>query len=542
MKRHLLLLALSLLIIGGTQAQSAKPKLVVGIVVDQMRNDYLYRFRDHFEDGGFNRLLEDGYQFKNAHYNYVPTYTGPGHASIYTGTTPRFHGIISNQWYDRYQRRMIYCSEDRSVTAVGGSGQNGSMSPANLLSSTVSDQLRLTSNFRSKVIGLAIKDRGGILPAGHSANAAYWYDPASGEFITSTYYMEKLPRWVNQFNKRKLPAEYLETTWETLKPIEEYVESATDDNASEIPVGTKTSPTFPYNLAEIATKENDFGLIRGTPFGNTLTLELALAAIDGEELGADEFTDLLAVSFSSTDYVGHAFGPHSKEIQDTYVRLDRDLARLFDALDSKVGAGEYVVFLTADHGVVHVPSYLQSVKVRGGYYSMDSVRVKLSSALGFGMGFDWVQNLSNDQIYLDYEVMAAREMDPEDVQERVAAKMLEVDGIFETFTREQITENLIAGDIGEALRNGFNLKRSGDVLNVLSPNTLSSNYGTRGTTHGSGFTYDTHVPILFYGTGIPSGSTVRRVNITDIAPSLSMLLDISLPNASNGEPLIEIFE
>ncbi len=532
------------------QGQSDKPKLVVGIVVDQMRNDYIARFEGHFGEGGFKRLLDQGYQFKNAHYNYIPTYTGPGHASVYTGTTPRYHGIIANNWYSRTFDKSIYCAEDSTQTAVGGSGENGAMSPANMDASTISDQLRLTTNFRSKVVGVAIKDRGSILPAGHSANAAYWYDPTSGDFISSTYYMTELPAWVNDFNDRNLPDAYLEQSWTTAKPIETYVESAADDNDFERSLGNKPRPTFPYDLATISRSPNfgmptdtHYGLIRTTPFGNTLTTEMAMAAVIGEDLGRDEFTDLLAVSFSSTDYVGHAFGPHSKEIQDTYIRLDQELERFFTFLDEEVGEGEYLVFLTADHAVVHVPAYLESVKVKGGYYSVQRAGIYLNTELSnrFGKG-EWISDVSNDQIFLNRELVRSSGRGLEAFQKDLAEIAMGSEDVFEVYTATQMMNNDYPDGITSLLRNGYNAQRSGDVLAIIKPNHLGDGYGAKGTTHGTGFNYDTHVPMLFFGKGIKTGKSVRKVSITDIAPTLSMLLDISLPNAATGVPLTELFE
>ena len=511
-------------------------------MVDQMRNDYLYRFANHFGDGGFKRLLKEGYHFRNAHYNYIPTYTGPGHASIYTGTTPRYHGIIANYWYSRTLDKSVYCAEDSTKTAVGGSGKNGAMSPANMIATTISDQLRLTSNFRSKVIGVAIKDRGSILPAGHAANAAYWFDPPSGDFISSTYYMQQLPTWVNEFNNRDLPRQYLKSSWETLKDINSYVESHDDDNEFERPIGKKDRPTFPYNFAEI-TKEDDYGILRTTPFGNLLTVEMAMAAVEGEELGKDEHTDLLAVSFSSTDYVGHAFGPHSKELQDTYLRLDQQLESFLLFLDSEVGEGEYTVFLTADHGVVHVPSYLQSVKLKSGYYSTGRAGVYLNTEINKALGKgEWLLDVSNDQIFLNAAVIDSAGRDPQEVRRTIANIALGSEDVFEVYTDEQVVQGSENDELLRLLRNGYNVQRSGDILAVMKPNHLGNGYGSKGTTHGTGFNYDTHVPIIFYGHSVPSGKSVRKVAITDIAPTLSMLLDISLPNAATGQPLTELFD
>ncbi|MDX5348867.1 MAG: alkaline phosphatase family protein, partial [Hymenobacteraceae bacterium] len=285
-----------------TTANSQKlerPKLVVGIVVDQMRYDFLYRYWDKYSDGGFKRLMREGFNFKNTHYNYAPTYTGPGHASIYTGTYPAIHGIVGNDWFVRGTDRNIYCTEDRGVTCIGADTDAGKMSPANLLTTTVTDELRLATNQGAKVIGVCLKDRGSILPAGHAANAAYWYDGSTGNWISSSFYMKELPKWVEQFNKKKLPAQYLNQDWETLLPLKQYTESTPDENTYEGAFKGQKKAVFPYKLKEL--RGNSYDLLRSTPFGNTFTKEFAIAAIEEEKMGKGNFTDFLTLSFSSTD-------------------------------------------------------------------------------------------------------------------------------------------------------------------------------------------------------------------------------------------------
>ncbi|MEO8088088.1 MAG: alkaline phosphatase family protein, partial [Bacteroidota bacterium] len=333
----------------------AKPKLVVGIVVDQMRYDYLFRFKEKYSEGGFRRLMHDGFLFENANYNYVPTYTAPGHTCIYTGTTPSHNGIISNDWYDRELGKTIGCVWDSTMKPVGTTSISGKMSPKNLLCTTVTDELRAASNFKSKVIGIALKDRGAILPAGHSANAAYWHDPYSNNWVTSSYYMAQLPTWAQKFNERKMVDSMLSKPWNTLLPVDSYVESTADDTPYEGLFKGETKPVFPHNLPEI--KKDDEELIRKTPFGNTFTAMFAKAAIEGEQLGKGSNIDFLAISFSSTDYVGHMFGTNAIELEDTYIRLDRDLADLLSYLDNTVGKNNYLLFLTADHGAVANPIY-----------------------------------------------------------------------------------------------------------------------------------------------------------------------------------------
>ena len=304
---------------------NVKPKLVVGIVVDQMRYDYLTRFESKLGEGGFKRMMREGFNCKNNHFNYVPTYTGPGHTSVYTGTTPKYHGIISNNWYDKDLKTSVYCAQDDSVSSVGTEGKAGKMSPHRMLTTSFADENRLFTQMRGKTIGIAIKDRGAILPAGHTANAAYWFHGMDeGVWITSTFYREDLPDWVKTFNASRSVDSYFKV-WDTFMPIESYIESGSDLNDFERGFTGKSTATFPYDLASLKSENGGYDILKTTAYGNSMTLDFALAALKGEALGQDDDTDVLAVSFSSTDYVGHNFGVNSKEVEDTYVRLDRDL-------------------------------------------------------------------------------------------------------------------------------------------------------------------------------------------------------------------------
>lgn len=517
------------------------PKLVVGIVVDQMRYDYLTRFWNQYGEGGFKRMVNEGFNAKNNHFNYAPTSTGPGHTSVYTGTTPAMHGIIGNDWYDKTTGEEVYCAGDDSYVSVGTTSDAGQMSPHRMLTTTVTDQLRLHTQQRGKVIGIALKDRGAILPAGHSANAAYWFEgKQDGNWITSSYYMDALPQWVVDFNTSDA-AEVYKKTWNTLRPIETYVESGTDANNYEGLQKGETTNAFPHDLPAIWEQNGDFELIRRSPFGNSITTDFALAALEGEGLGMDNITDFLAVSFSSTDYVGHFFGVNSKEIEDTYIRLDLDLARLFTALDEKVGEGEYTVFLTADHAAIDVPTYLMDQKIPAGYLDMKGMQAKFGEFLQYKYGTtDVVKNISNYQLFLDHKILANLDIDLEDAQEAIAKEFLSYDGISQTYTAHQMWENEYTEGVPYILQNGYNQKRSGDVL--LVPNTGYISYGTTGSTHGSPFIYDTHAPLLFFGKGIKHGSTVNRTEIPDIAPTISALLGIAFPNGTTGKPIGEVLE
>lgn len=520
------------------QSQADKPKLVVGIIVDQMRQEYLYRFADRYSEGGFKRMMKDGFMMKNGHYNYIPTYTGPGHASVYTGTTPATHGIIGNDWYVKNTDQMIYCAQDTTVTNIGGSAENGFISPRNLLTTTITDELRIATQKRSKVIGVAIKDRGASLPAGHLGEA-YWFDSNTGEFMTSSYYYNELPKWVNDFNAQKSVDTYLSQTWNTLYPIDTYKASMADDNEFEGIFKGKETPTFPYHLKELRKTNGQFGLISSTPFGNTLTLDFALAALEGEKMGMGEDTDFLALSFSSPDYIGHRFGPQSKEIEDTYLRLDLEIERLLNYLDQTYGEDQYVVFLSADHAVAEVATHMISENVPGGNLRTSVVGTELLNYISsnYGEG-EWIKNSSNGQLFLNHELIQNKKLNQEDFENEIAQFLLKFDGIKEVYTGTAMRTKEFTEGRPMLLQMGYNHKASGDILTVLEPGWLTG--GDTGTSHGTGYTYDTNVPILFYGWNVPAGESSRYATITDIAPTLSMMLDIKLPNGATGQPILEI--
>lgn len=538
MKRFTIFLFLTLMAFNleAQEYSREKPKLVVGVVVDQMRYDYLTRFWDRFGKDGFKKLVNEGFNFKNHHYNYVPTYTGPGHASIYTGTSPMNHGIISNNWYDKTNGEFVYCASDPKVNPVGTNSDAGKMSPRRMLSTTVADQNRLNTEMRGKTIGVSLKDRASILPAGHAANAAYWFHgKGEGKWITSSYYMEKLPQWVIDFNKSGKAASYLKS-WNTLYDIDTYAESGSDVNNFEGGFKGKKTASFPYDLAKLKDENGGYDILKSTPFGNDLTLDFAMAAIEGEQLGVDKDTDFLTLSFSTTDYVGHNFGVNSKEVEDTYLRLDKTLGRLLKYLDEKVGKGNYTLFLTADHGGVNVPAYLQSAKIPAGYFDDKAFGKRLKSFVNEEFGVeDLISSISNGQVFLDYGLMNKEDLEAEDVEQRLAAYILQQDKIARVYTRSQMMNGNYTKGVAAAIQNGFNQKRSGDVIFVLEPATIS--YSHTGSTHGSDYSYDTHVPLLFYGKGIEKGETTSRSEVIDIAPTVSAILGIAAPNATTGHPL-----
>jgi len=517
------------------------PKLVVGVVVDQMRFDYITRFWPRYGEKGFKKLIGDGFHLKNNHFNYIPTYTGPGHASVFTGAAPETHGIISNNWYNKFERQSVYCAGDEGVEPVGTTSSAGKMSPHRMLITSVADENRLHTQMRGKTIGVALKDRGSILPAGHTANGAYWFHGQDeGRWITSSFYMEELPKWVQDFNKSGKATSYLKT-WNTLYDIKTYVESGSDQNTYEGGFNGKPSATFPYDLKDLSDENNGFDIIKTTPFGNSLTTDFAIAAINGEDLGQDEITDFLTLSYSSTDYVGHNFGVNSVEVQDTYLRLDQELERLLEHLDEKVGEGNYTLFLTSDHGGVHVPSYLTSHRIPSGYFDNKAFNTALKDFVEakFGTG-DAILNVSNSQVFFDYEVLLQEDINANELEEAIAHFALQYDQINMAFTRTQMEGTTYLSGMASLLDHGYHQKRSGDVIFVLEPSIIS--YSPTGSTHGSGHNYDTHAPLIFYGHGIKKGSSLERTEIVDIAPTISALLGIPFPNGSTGRPLEMVLE
>ena len=519
-----------------------KPKLVIGIVIDQMRYDYLTRFADRYSKDGFNRILKNGFSLENAHYNFIPTYTAVGHASIYAGTSPNNHGIISNNWYDKVLKKSIYCVDDANYKTIGNHGIEGKKSPLRLYTTTIADQLQLAQNMQGKTIGIAIKDRSAILPVGHTASAAYWYDAGNkNQWITSSFYMEELPDWVKAFNSNNKADAYLNETWETLYDIKTYSQSRADNNIYENNLNGQEKPVFPKNLEKLREQNDNFSLIKTIPAGNTYTVDFAKAVIKGEQLGKSEFTDFLAVSFSSTDYVGHRYGVASVETEDTYLRLDKDLAHFFNFLDTEVGKENYTLFLTADHAAVHVPSYLQSLKIPAHYLSTKKLKRFLSEITQkYFNSKELIENVSNYQIFLDQEKIEALGFNKNTVAQRLADEVLSFDKIYKAVTARTLQTTNFTEGLMHSLQQGYNPKFSGDVLMIPYPATL--NYSRKGTSHGSGYSYDTHVPLIFYGNGIKKGASKKTYKIIDIAPTISNLLKIEAPNGTSGKIIEEVLK
>ncbi|MGB0932921.1 MAG: alkaline phosphatase PafA [Lishizhenia sp.] len=522
--------------------QKETPKLVVGIVIDQMRYDYLYRFYDKFCEGGFKKLMNEGSNCKNTMYNYVPTYTAPGHASIYTGTTPSNHGIVGNDWYDRNLERTINCVEDNTVQTLGSSSEEGRCSPKNLKVNTITDQLRLTYK-DSKVISMSIKNRGAILPGGHLSNGSYWFDYSSGNFITSSYFTQEMPSWVTAFNGEKQAEIFSKQKWETLLPLSDYYESREDNSPYEYTFGNKTAPVFPYDLKEMNKNGLSYSNFVYTPFSNTFLTNFALAAIENEKLGEDKTADFLNISYSTPDIIGHAFGPYSVEIQDCYMRLDLEIKRLIKELEEKVGKDNFVLFLTADHAVAPVPQYLVDLKLSGGYFYEDAFNLFLDSLSTKKFGQNLVLGEVNNNIYLNREKIQALNLTEEEVNQYLAEKIRKYEGIKQVYTSNELMKSGKSDNMLEMVANGYHYKESGDIVYVLEANYLpksSKESSTKGTSHGSPYGYDTHVPLLWYGKSIKAQSIYSRTEIIDISATLVYIMNLQKTNGMTGEPILPV--
>jgi predicted AlkP superfamily pyrophosphatase or phosphodiesterase len=536
MKKFLLFLFLVLATAPVLKAQStSKPKLVIGMMVDQMRWDFLYKYSDRYSQGGFKRLLREGFSCENAMIDYTPSYTAAGHAAVYTGSVPSLNGIPGNNWYDRGSGKTVYCTDDSSVVAVGSNSVWGKMSPKNMWSNTITDELRISTNFRSKTIAIALKDRGAILPGGHTANAAYWFDNTNGSWISSTYYMNSLPDWVNNFNNKKRPDHYIKQNWNTLYPIATYVNSTADAKAYENVIPGEDN-SFPHKTDTIT--RNPYEAFRYTPHANTFCFEMAQAAIENEKLGSRGFTDFLALSLSSPDYIGHAFGPNSIEIEDTYLRLDKDLAAFLTYLDKTLGKNNYLFFITADHGVAHAPGYQRENKLPTGATDDFQLRKMLNDSIQTIFNISSaVSSVINYQVYLNYKVIGTGDVSA--IKKLIIRELIKQPGVAKAFDLENIRSGILPPGIETSVVKGYNQKLSGDIQFMLKAQWLDWG-GTKGTTHGSPYPYDVHIPLVFFGWNVKPGHLNREVNMTDIAPTLAAKLHIQMPNACVGKVIEEV--
>jgi len=512
-----------------------RPKLVVGIVVDQMRYEYLYKYADRYVDGGFKRLMKEGINCQENHYNYAPTVTAAGHTSVYTGTVPSVHGIVGNDWTDVASGKKVYCTEDSTVKTVGTTGKTGWMSPKNLWTSTITDQLKMAQNYKSKTIAIALKDRGAILPGGHTANAAYWYDSKEGRWISSSFYFNELPSWVQSFNSEERALKYIQKGWNTLYPIETYVQSAEDENKFEGKLPGEKSTSFPHELKG----GNPLEVIRTTPYGNSITKDFALKALENEKLGKNGTSDFLAISFSSTDYVGHNFGPQSIELEDTYLRLDKDIAEILTYLDAQYGKDQVLVFLTADHAVAEVPGYANSKKLPGGVFDRNGSISDMKKAINQAFGnVDLLVGEENSQLYFNHNLMAKMGIDSKKLFDVVRKSYQKQEGFSELVNLQDIPSANLNAQYNQLIINGYHPARSGDFMILLKPSWFMGS--KTGTTHSTLYSYDTHVPLLFYGWKVKPAEIIKRTSISDISVTLANWLHIMEPSGSIGNVITQI--
>ena len=524
------------------RATTSKPKLVLVIVVDQFRYDYLERFSDLFGNGGFKRLMNQGAFFTNANYDYVPTFTACGHAAIFTGSIPAQNGIVGNAFFDRDSgklRAMVTDDSAHLVTAAGASQNNGAASPRDLVGTTIGDQMRLASNFQSKVVAVSLKDRSAVLPGGQRPNGAFWYSEGNGEFVSSDYYSKELPAWVKKFDVANKADKYFGMKWERILPAAAYSRAQAENlPMQKSPLGSN----FPYVMTAGEAKPGPkfYNAFTYSPFASEYLEDFGKAALDAESLGADEFPDLLSISFSAPDLTGHAFGPDSQEIVDTYARLDRVIADLLSFVDKRVGLANTIIAVTGDHGVLPVPEYLKSKGYDAGRVASREVTDAANKALGarFGEG-KWVISFVNDQIYLDHKLLADKKVNPADAERLAGEAALAVSGVASYFTRTQIMEGRVpASPVSRRVTNGFYPKRSGDVWLITKPMYFFSE-GEIATTHGSPYNYDTHVPIILVGAGVLPGRYNVACSPSDIAPTLAALLAVEPPANRTGRVLAE---
>ncbi|MFO7658449.1 MAG: alkaline phosphatase family protein [Bacteroidales bacterium] len=524
------------------QIPSEQPRLVVGIIVSQMRFDYLHRYWNKLDEKGIKRMIERGTNCKNTSFNFLFSQEGVGHATIATGTTPSNHGIVAKEWYLNLQDKITGNTEDNSRKTIGGDFEAGKHSPLNLMSTTFSDELRLSNNFKSKVISISLDASPAVLAGGHTANTAYWFDTETGNFVTSSFYADSLPLWVKTFNAKRLADIYLEKEWNTLYPVAEYTESLPDQNKYE--TGFKGKTVFPYNLLELSgnsKKKKNYEILGKTPFGNNLLKDFALNAIIDEELGKDAITDVLMVSFTSLEYIGNLFGPNSVEVQDAVLRLDREIAHFLDFIDQQVGKENALVFFTADHGVAQVPTYLNDMKIPVGYFNYSGAVSLLKSALNnvYGKG-DWVKAYHSQQIYLNRILIEDSKLPLDQFQNYVAQFMLQFSGVANTISSATLQTTNFTSGIFLKMQNSYNQKNSGDVIVNLKPGWVEKTQGT--TNHNSSYAYDTRVPLIWYGWKAGRKSITRPVDIIDIAPTICNYLNITYPNACTGKPIDELAE
>ncbi len=521
-----------------------KPVLVVGIIVEQLRYDQIERFRSRFGENGIRKLLNEGTFFQNASYQYMLTQSGPGYATIATGAEPSFHGITSDTWYLPLKNEEVYCTKDNTVDPVGGSIEAGLHSPVNLQASTFADELKVSSGGKAKVYSVGIKESSAILSGGHAVDGAFWYDGITGNWISSTYYMKSLPAWVNDFNATKYSETYLNNQWNLSRSVQDYYDCVPDSSSHE--AGFNGQNYFPYDLRKLSSKDKngknrDYSFLRETPFGNSLTTGFAKKVIESENLGKDDVTDFLAVCYTSTDYIGHRFGPSSFEMADAVMRLDKEIEDLLKYLNDNIGKKNILVYFTSAHGISEVPAILEKMKVPSGFFRQDQALSLLKSYLKavYGDG-DWVKGYSEKQVYLNRTLIEDAKIPLEDIQKKVARFLIQFSGVSSAYPYYAFEANDFGNGFLKRIINNFSPQRSGDVIVTLNPGWIEKVDGFI-TNHNSPYECDAHVPLIWYGWSVSRAAVTRKVNMADVAATLSSLCKVPYPNACTGEPMFELF-
>lgn len=527
--------------VAGQTNESQKPRLIIGIVVDQMRYEYIARFWDNFSENGFKKLINEGSFCTNTETGYFINQSSTGHASISTGAYPSTHGIISDKWYDRLGKNLINCCDDQNTITYGSENGNGRKSPLNLLSGTIGDEMKIF-NKRSRIIGISLNDHSAIMLSGHQANAAYWYDSDSGNWISSSFYIDQIPNWVETFNSKKIADSYLNREWNLLLPKSIYFDSGPDNNPFEVGFGRRVN-SFPYNLKRLRKKSyvSEYVLLKSCPFGNTLTTDFALSAIYEEQLGLDNITDLLMISFSSIDYIGHLFGPYSYEMEDAMLRLDLEIAHLLEEAENAIGLENILVFLTSNHGVAPIPKQMLTGKMNAGIFRYRNAVALLKSYLNAIYGQEnWIEYYNEKQLYLNRTLIEERKIDLAEIQNKAALFLVEFDGVANVLTSSVLMSTNFSHGVFNKMQNSYNQKLSGDLIINLQPGWTEES--DMSTSHNSAYEYDSHVPLIWYGWNIPHKVIKREIQIIDIVPTLTDILNIQKPNSCSGKPIYEILK
>lgn len=527
-------------ILSGQKIPPSKPKLIVGITISGMRYDYLSVYWDKFGEEGFKKMATTGANFKNARYGYLITDPSSGYASISTGSMPSSHGVVADYWYNRIGNEIVYAIDDKEQSTIEGTFGRGPFSPKSLNSRTLADELMVKSRFRSRSIGVSMDPKAAVLMAGHTATGAYWLDPENATWITSSYYADSLPAWVGDFNQKNYRDIYLERSWETLLPIAEYNESMLDNNEYETGFGGQI--TFPYDLNRLSTinsQERDYSLLMSTPWGNTFTKDMAIAAIVNEELGKRDVTDMIHIGFNATNHLANYFTTWSVEMEDAFLRLDEDLAHLIEFLDSEVGLENVLIYLTAENALSVDPRYLADYRIPAGFFnyrtSISLLRSYLNAVYGQG---EWVTFYHAHQIYLNHQLIEDSDLSLEEVQNRVSRFMVQMGGVSNAVQSHVLQENSFNSGVLQRIQNSYYQKRSGDVIINLTPGWVEHSNLVENTF--SEFRYTSHVPLIFYGWKVKRTTVATRVSPSDIATTIASFMEISMPENVTGVVIDEI--